>query len=306
MEHLTDGILLIDKCEGETSYGVVKEIKRLLKIRKVGHAGTLDPFATGLLVILLGQGTKLSQFIMSEKKGYLATMRLGIETDTLDLTGRVVGTGIVPEIKSEFVRERALSFVGDIEQRPPIYSAVRYKGTRAYKLARKGLEINLKKRMVTVYSIRILSVCLPDITMEVRCSKGTYLRSLSHDLAKKLGTCGHLRSLRRFVCGSLDVKDALSSRNILIKDSCHHIRSRIIPLSRALPGIPEIEVDEALAEKVGNGYQPTWEELADPLVPDCKDGYVKLIRVGRLVAVMEVKKNKETVNRRVKIERVFP
>ena len=183
MGHRIDGILLVNKIKGETSHDVVKKVKAAfgLKNCKVGHAGTLDPFATGLLIILLGQGTKLSRFIMSEDKVYRGTMRLGVETDTLDCTGSVVHKVTVSELGIEQIREKARQFVGEIEQLPPVYSAVKYKGTRAYKLARRGEEMSLKKRNVTVYSLRILSVDLPDVTMEVRCSSGTYIRSLAAD-----------------------------------------------------------------------------------------------------------------------------
>ena len=154
MEHAADGIILTDKGHGETSHGVVKKVKALFRGGtpvKVGHAGTLDPFATGLLIILLGQGTKLSQFIMSGEKVYVATVELGVETDTLDPTGKVLRTSRVPELGPEFIRERAERFVGKILQVPPAYSAIRYKGTRAYKLARSGQDIELKAREVIVH-----------------------------------------------------------------------------------------------------------------------------------------------------------
>ncbi|MBN1626866.1 MAG: tRNA pseudouridine(55) synthase TruB, partial [Deltaproteobacteria bacterium] len=162
----TDGIILIDKNEGETSFDVVKMAKRVFKT-KAGHAGTLDPFATGLLIILLGQGTKLSSYLMAGKKKYLATMTLGIETDTLDRTGRVLVEMPVPDMPREEVARIVREFTGDIEQRPPAYSAVNYKGQRAYKLARKGIEVDLGKRKVVIHSIEVVSVSLPDITFEV-------------------------------------------------------------------------------------------------------------------------------------------
>ena len=309
MEYPIDGILLIDKHEGETSYDVVKRVKHAFNARKalkVGHAGTLDPFATGLLIILLGQGTKLSNFLMAGEKKYLATMRLGVETDTLDPTGRVVRTNVVPQLTPGEICGKAKAFVGNIEQTPPRFSAVKYKGTRAYKLARKGLDVDLKKRIVSVYSLQILSVQLPDVTMEVTCSKGTYIRSLAADMARELGPGGHLISLRRIAIGSFEVRNALSS-SVLSQTGAHSLlRDKIIPLRAALPDMYEIQVGEPLAKKVRNGYQPTLKELNKGLsAPDCKDGYVKLMSADDLVAIMKLKENGGIGYERLKIERVF-
>ncbi len=309
MEYPIDGILLIDKNEGETSHDVVKKVKDAFNARKglkVGHAGTLDPFATGLLILLLGQGTKLSNFLMAGKKDYLATMRLGIETDTLDPTGRVVRTDTVPQLTPEEIRSKAKAFVGNIEQTPPRFSAVKYKGTRAYELARKGLDVDLKKRIVSVYSLQIMSVQLPDVTMKVTCSKGTYVRSLAADMARELGPGGHLSSLRRIAIGPFEVRDALSS-SVLLQTGAHSLlRDKIIPLRAALPGMYEIQVGEPLAKKVRNGYQPTLRELNKSLsASDCKDGYVKLMSADDLVAIMKLKENGGIGYGRLKIERVF-
>ena len=310
MEHPIDGILLIDKTEGETSHDVVKKVKSALGLKgcKVGHAGTLDPFATGLLIILLGQGTKLSRFIMSEGKVYLGTVRLGVETDTLDGTGSVVRTGTVPELEIEQIRERARRFVGEIEQVPPVYSAVKYRGTRAYKLARRGVEMTLKKRNVTVYSLRIHSVDLPDVTIEVRCSSGTYIRSLAADLGKGLGPGGHLKSLRRLASGAFKADDALSSRNLVTKDGASFsvLRDKVIPLRAALPGMREIDVGDLLAKKVRHGYQPAWEELAGGWdMTGFEGGNVKLVSEGELVAIMKANKSEGVDYGKVRIERVF-
>jgi tRNA pseudouridine55 synthase len=307
MGYPTDGILLVDKDEGETSYMVVKKVRRVLKVRKVGHAGTLDPFATGLLVILLGHGTKLSHFIMSGNKLYLATVRLGIETDTMDPTGSVVRTSVVPDIRPERIQEKAQSFVGVIEQVPPAYSAVKYKGTRAYKLARRGVKMDLPKRKVTVHSLRILSVQLPDIVFEVSCSSGTFIRSLAADLGRELGPGGHLTSLRRVASGYFEAKNALSSREISTERSRSFVGGKVIPLRAALPGMHEIEVEGALAGRVRQGYQPPWTEL-DPCerFADCEDEYVKLVSDGELVAIMKNRRNGGIGPVKPRIERVFP
>jgi tRNA pseudouridine55 synthase len=310
MGHKIDGILLVDKTEGETSHDVVNKVKSALGLKgsKVGHAGTLDPFATGLLIILLGQGTKISRFIMSGEKVYLGTMRLGVETDTLDCTGSVVRTGIVPELGIEQIREKSRKFVGEIAQSPPVYSAVRYKGTRAYKLARRGLKVDLKKRNVSVSSLRILSIDLPDVTMEVRCSSGTYIRSLASELGKDLGPGGHLVSLRRLASGTFKSKDAMTSGELVVKDRefLSGLRDKVIPLRAALPDMPEIEVGELLAKKVRNGYQPVWEDLAGKWsMTGFGGGNVKLVRDEELVAIMKANKSEGVDHGKIGIERVF-
>ncbi|HBF42066.1 MAG TPA: tRNA pseudouridine(55) synthase TruB [Desulfobacteraceae bacterium] len=304
MEYPTDGILLIDKDEGETSYSVVRKVKLSIAAKKVGHAGTLDPFATGLLIILIGQGTKLSNYIMSEDKVYFATLRLGVETDTLDSTGRVLRISSVPDLSPESIQEKTRGFVGNIEQTPPVYSAVKYKGTRAYKLARRGIKITLKKRKVIVYSLRILSVSLPDIIMEIVCSSGTYIRSLGADLGTELGPGGHLVTLRRLAGGFFNVKDALSSNEILDEGKRKQLQKKIIPLKNAIPGMREIDVQENMADKVRHGNQPKWKELGSNFAGN-KNEYVKLVKGSELVAIVKTKKNGRGDNGKIKIERVF-
>lgn len=311
MGYPNDGILLIDKEEGETSFGVVKTVRSAFKDcrgLKVGHAGTLDPFATGLLIVLLGQGTKLSQFIMREKKVYLGTLRLGIRTDTLDPTGRVVSTSPVPDLSLDFVRRKAKDFVGEVEQIPPMFSAVKYKGTRAYKLARKGTKIDLHKRRVTVYTLKILSLDLPDILIEMVCSSGTYVRSLAADLGNQLGPGGHLKSLRRQASGPFNVQDAISSGEILSGGAPDILKEKVIPLAKALPGMREVEVSDTMVREIRQGRQQVLEELASevsrPGVMVCEDEHFKLVARGKLIAIAKANVGKEGYNR-PRVERVF-
>ncbi len=288
MGNSCDGIILIDKQEGKTSFDVVKAIRRLLKIKKVGHAGTLDPFATGLLIILLGQGTKLSNYLMAGDKAYQATMRLGVETDTQDLTGRVVKRCLVPEFEPESIGKVALRFVGEIEQVPPLFSAVNYRGKRAYELARKGIKMDLQKRRVKVHSLAITSVHLPDVTMEVTCSRGTYVRSLAADLGKELGPGAHLKSLRRLCSGPFSVKDALSLENVEHLSRDRLVPQRIIPLHEALPDMKQAKVDSRMAQRIRNGHQPGCEEVAMVDLPRSFEGYMKLVEGEGLVAIAKV------------------
>ncbi len=304
MKRPDDGILLVDKEEGETSHGVVKKVRSALrqgKRYKVGHAGTLDPFATGLLVVLLGQGTKLSRFIMAGEKEYLATLELGVETDTLDPTGTVTAIRDVPELSPDHIRETARRYEGTIRQTPPAYSAVKHQGLRAYALARKGLPVNLKERTVTVHSISIVSVDLPDITMRIRCGGGTYIRSLASDLARDLGSVGRLKTLRRLKSGPFDVAGAISSGDIL-PEALASILEKGVLLRNALPEMSEIEVNAMLAEKVRRGYQPGWDELAQAISD--QECFIKLISGDKLLAIAK-KNDGEGGHGKVKFERVF-
>ncbi|SPD74934.1 tRNA pseudouridine synthase B [uncultured Desulfobacterium sp.] len=305
MTYQTDGILLIDKDEGETSYDVVRKVKSALDIKKVGHAGTLDPFATGLLIILIGQGTKLSSFIMSNKKSYVATLRLGTETDTLDRTGKVIKTSTVPELSKEYIREKVCAFQGEIEQTPPVYSAIKLKGARAYKLARRGEEVFLEKRRVLISALDIVSVSLPDVCLEVECSSGTYIRSLAADLGVSLGTGGHLVSLRRTACGPFSVDKAQRSRDVG-RQSFETLQEGMIPLISVLTWIPQIEISRPIAKAIRLGKRSALSEIVRDLNQDCEtSGLIKLICSGELVAVLKANTGRRDGHGRLEILRVF-
>lgn len=258
-----NGILLIDKTSGSTSFDVVRRVKGLLKVRKVGHLGTLDPFATGLLPLCLGEATKLAPFLMAEPKTYWAKIRLGVETDTQDLTGEVISrSDKLPE--PEEVYAVAARFVGEIQQVPPMYSAVHHQGQRLYKLARKGQEVERRPRRVTIHRLEVLEVALPEVAIIVTCSSGTYIRTLAADLGATLGCGGHLTALRRLAVGLFRVENAISLE-ALKEMTLEERRSRLIPLWDCLPGMPAVAVGEGEARRlrqgqavVGlvNGFQP--------------------------------------------------
>lgn len=306
MEHLSDGILLIDKGEGETSAGIVRKVKRVLNIAKVGHAGTLDPFATGLLIVLLGQGTKLSSYLMDGEKRYQATIRLGIETDTLDPTGRVIRTRPVPEISLKTIEREIGAFVGEIEQTPPAFSALKYNGQRAYRWARKGLAVDLKKRKVKIHRIEITALDLPDIGVDVVCSRGTYVRSLAADFGQRLGTGGHLKALRRLKSGFFSVKNALNPETLVQGSAPETLRDRIISLAEALPGMCTLRVDEQMAHRIRNGYQPVGEELSTGCeYSNTLGGRMKLLKEKELVAIIDVSPSGRGYKDPMKVVRVF-
>jgi tRNA pseudouridine55 synthase len=206
---MRDGILIIDKPSGLTSHAVVQRVRRATKTRQAGHAGTLDPMATGVLVVCLGQATRVSEYLLGHDKTYRATIRLGVETNTYDADGEVVATNEVKVDRAGV--ERALTqFAGEIQQVPPMYSALKREGQKLYELARQGIEIERAARSVIVYSIELRGYQAPDVVIDVRCSAGTYIRSIAHDLGAALGTGGHLIDLRRTAAGPFTIEQAVS------------------------------------------------------------------------------------------------
>ncbi len=203
-------ILVFNKPVDWTSFDVVNKIKRLTSIKKVGHAGTLDPFATGVLLVCLGPATKLSSELMNLPKEYIAQISLGSETDTMDLTGNIITEKPVPSLSEEQINNVLKSFLGQIEQEIPAYSAAKYKGKRLYKLARDGKEVPRLFKKVQIYEISLLERDQQSITISVLCGRGTYIRTLARDIARKLDTAGHVKALTRTSVGEYHLKNALT------------------------------------------------------------------------------------------------
>ncbi len=288
-----DGILLVDKKEGDSSFDTVRRVRKISGYRKVGHAGTLDPFATGLLIILINQGTKLFNFLMSKEKLYRATIYLGVETDTFDCTGKITGVKDLPDLDEEYINRRLKDFVGLIEQTPPVFSAIKHGGVRSYKLARRGVDVKLKKRSVYVHDIKLIFWDPPELVIDVKCSAGTYIRSLAVDIARSLETCGHLKELRRISCGSFHVNDAIPVTSEVTKES---LEKRLIPLADALPDLETISVDDRMASRLRNGFQPRIKEKG------LAGAYIKFVKEDsqELVAIAQVNENGG-----IRLERVF-
>jgi tRNA pseudouridine55 synthase len=205
-----DGVLLVDKAEGMTSHDVVALIRRKLEIKKVGHCGTLDPIATGLLLLTLGRGTKIQDLLMSEDKEYAGTLTLGISTTTQDRQGEVVDQREVPALGENEVRAAFEKFRGDFYQMPPMVSAIKHGGVPLYKLARQGKVVERKPRLVHVYRYSIDRIAPPEIDFSVLCSKGFYVRTYAHDIGEALGCGAHLKSLRRWKSGRFNVDRAIT------------------------------------------------------------------------------------------------
>lgn len=202
------GILLVDKPAGPTSHDIVDVVRRHFRIRRTGHCGTLDPMATGLLVLLLGKATKLSERLMGEDKEYEGTLRLGIATDSQDAEGVVLAEKPVPALTDDAIRAAFDGFKGDLLQMPPMVSAKKIAGVPLYKLARKGKEVERKHRLVHIYRLDIKRIALPEVDFSLLCTKGTYVRTICHDLGEKLGCGGHLSRLRRTASGQFRVEKA--------------------------------------------------------------------------------------------------
>jgi tRNA pseudouridine55 synthase len=223
-----DGAILIDKPAGPTSHDVVDAIRRRFQIKKVGHCGTLDPNATGLLIIVLGRGTKLSERLMGDDKVYEGTIKFGETTDSYDCDGELTASLPVPPMMLDQLNDEAAKFVGDLMQIPPMVSAIKVKGVPLYKMARKGIEIVREPRLVHVYNFRFTSYELPLGQFKIACTKGTYVRSIAHDLGQKLGCGAHLTALRRSVSGKFDVADAMPLDAVLNLTTAE-LEKRVIP-----------------------------------------------------------------------------
>jgi tRNA pseudouridine55 synthase len=231
-----DGALLIDKPAGPTSHDVVDMIRREFQIKKVGHCGTLDPGATGLLIIVLGRGTKLSERLMSDDKVYEGTMKFGETTDSYDADGELVASLPVPPLTVAELNETAVHFVGDQMQKPPMVSAVKKGGVPLYKLARKGIEVEREPRLIHIYNFKFSAYQEPVGTFRLACTKGTYVRTVAHELGEKLGCGAHLATLRRVTSGKFDVAEALPLDDAL-KLGVKELEKRVIPFLTLSGGV---------------------------------------------------------------------
>ena len=226
-----DGAILIDKPAGPTSHDVVDAIRRRFGIKKVGHCGTLDPNATGLLIIVLGRGTKLSERLMGDDKVYEVTMKFGECTDSHDADGELTASLPVPPITLDQLNEEAATFIGDQMQVPPMVSAIKKDGVPLYKLARKGIEIEREPRLVHIYNFRFTNYTAPLGQFRIACTKGTYVRSIAHELGEKFGCGAHLAALRRVASGKFDVADATKLDDVL-KLTIAELEKKVMPFLR--------------------------------------------------------------------------
>lgn len=281
-----NGIVVVDKPKGISSAGVVARVKAILGVKKVGHTGTLDPFATGVLICCINQATRLSRFFLKGDKVYEAELVLGIVTDTQDATGTVNERHPLDGVSAEKVHQTAARFVGTITQVPPIYSALKHQGTPLYQLARRGIPVEKPARPVRIDRLEILEVNLPVVRFSVSCSTGTYVRTLCADIGRELGCGGHLKSLCRTAsCGfSIDAAFSLEKLAEFGANGC--LGDAVIPMDAALPFMPAAVADDVLASKILNGTKLSGADLPSP--PQVSEqGVFKVVDPnGRLIAVL--------------------
>jgi len=230
-----DGAILVDKPAGPTSHDVVDAIRRQFRIKKVGHCGTLDPNATGLLIIVLGRGTKLSEKLMSDDKAYEGAVKFGETTASYDADGELVASLPVPPLTLAQLNQEAAAFIGDLMQTPPMVSAVKINGVPLYKLARKGIEVEREPRLIHIYQYCFSAYQEPVAHFRIACTKGTYVRSLAHELGQKLGCGAHLATLRRTASGKFNVADATPLDTIL-KMTAGELEKKVIPFLKLASG----------------------------------------------------------------------
>ncbi|MBO1928244.1 tRNA pseudouridine(55) synthase TruB [Thiomicrorhabdus sp. 6S2-11] len=245
---IVNGIVLLNKPAGDSSNGILQKVRKIFNAKKAGHTGALDPFATGLLPICLGEATKVSGLLLDSDKRYTATLKLGEQSDTGDTEGEIIRTASVPELSEDSINAVLKQFTGSIEQVPPMYSALKHQGKPLYWYARQGIEIERPARPITIHHLELVSFNANEIVFDVCCSKGTYVRTLGEDIAKALGTLGHLTALHRTQTGSLSGDDMLTLDDIeQQKEAC------LQPLDIALQHLPRIDLVEAQAMHLLHG-----------------------------------------------------
>lgn len=248
-----NGILNIDKPAGITSFDVVARVRRLTGCRRTGHAGTLDPDATGVLIVCLGQGTRMVELLGDSRKTYVAEIQLGMTTDTYDASGRVTSTGDCSGVDITRLRHALARFTGAIQQVPPMYSALKVQGKPLYQLARAGIEMELASRPVNIYKLELISWSSPMFEVRVECGKGTYIRSLAHDIGKELGCGGHMKALKRTGCGGFDIVDSITLDELEADVQTGKWLEYLHPVDSAALHLPAVILDDEKARMARSG-----------------------------------------------------
>ena len=261
-----NGILLLNKEPGFTSHDAVAKLRGILRFRRIGHAGTLDPMAQGLLVMLLGKATRASEYASGAEKEYIADFILGVETDTQDTTGNVLAETPV-DVTGSQLRQALSSFEGGYDQVPPMYSAIQKDGVRLYDLARKGKEVERESRFIALPLLELLSFDPPRGKLRVRCSKGTYIRTLCHDLGQRLGCGGAMSALTRVQAGDFSLEDALTLGEVeqLVKEGT--LQQHILPVDRLFASLPAVTLTEEGAKRARNGAHAAQKHLLSGAIP---------------------------------------
>jgi len=257
------GIVIIDKPTGRTSNHVLQQVKRLFDAKKAGHTGALDPLATGVLPICLGDATKVSSYLLDADKGYHVTCKLGVVTDSGDSDGEILSTSDIPQFDEQAILDILPKFMGELDQVPPMFSALKYQGQPLYKLARQGIEVERKSRRITIYDMQLLSITDESFTLSVRCSKGTYIRTLVEEISHDLGCGGHVSMLRRVIAAGYDLQQSLTIEQLLevAEQGLDALDAILLPTEDALPDWPTVVVDDEMLSALRHGQtiQPEQE-----------------------------------------------
>ncbi len=282
VKNAISGVLVVDKPVGMTSHDVVQAIRNGTGLRRAGHTGTLDPRASGVLVILVGPAVRLSEFVSASDKRYQAIIRLGSTTDTFDADGKFTHSGDPVNVTEEQFEKVLKTFIGEIEQTPPPYSAVKVQGRKAYEMARQGEEVDLAPRKITVHHLEVLEWAPPEVVIDVHCSSGTYVRSLANDLGTALGCGAYLVGLRRTKSGRFSLRDATPLRKLQEAFHAGNWYQYLIPAAEALAEWPAVELSPDEVENVRHGHRVK-------AAPDAKPGLVRGVSTqGELVALMDL------------------
>jgi tRNA pseudouridine55 synthase len=288
VKNAISGVLVVDKPVGMTSHDVVQAIRNGTGLRRAGHTGTLDPRASGVLVILVGPAVRLSEYVSASDKRYQAIIRLGGTTDTYDAEGKVTPSESPVNVTEAQFEEALKTFVGEIEQTPPAYSAVKVQGRKAYEMARKGEEVDLTPRIITVHHLEVLEWAPPEVVIDVHCSSGTYVRSLANDLGVKLGCGAYLVGLRRTKSGRFSLRDATPLRKLQEAFTAGNWYQYLIPAAEALGDWPAVELNPDEVEGVRHGHRIKTK------AGDTEETKVRGVSTqGELVALMELVINED-------------
>lgn len=282
-DKIKGGVLVIDKPSDITSHDVVNKIRKLYSTRQVGHTGTLDPMATGVIVILVGGATKASEYVLAADKGYEATLRLGIKTDTGDITGKVISVSDNIPGEEEMVKATA-SLTGDIMQTPPMYSALKRDGKKLVDLAREGIVVDREPRKITIFSAESKKIDEKNYSLSVRCSKGTYIRTLCEDIAEKAGTLAAMTSLRRTSSGDFTAKDAHTLEEVE-KMSPDERLSLLIPVESLFQDCPKVTLDKFYSRLAHNGAEIYQKKIGTDYG---KDSFIRIYDEGGFFALGKV------------------
>ncbi len=289
------GIVVLDKANGLSSNAALQEVKRLYEANKAGHAGSLDPLATGVLPVCLGEATKVSQFLLDSDKCYRARIKLGIRTDTGDSEGSIIERNAGISVSRKAIERALTKFKGEIEQVPPMHSAIKMNGVPLYKLARKGIAVEREPRLVTLYQVCLLEFVNSELELEISCSKGTYIRTIADDLGQELGCGAHVIELRRTQAGVFTEKDSISAEELALEKEnrgLDKIDQFLIPMDRAIQCLPEVNLPSITASHVKNGQAVLVRHLP-------KSGLVRMYEDEQFIGIGSIDDDGKVAPRRL-------